>query len=191
MPFLAWFLNIDASRHRFKSSRQRPYWSVAYPLRTLCLNLPYSTKNNYYVIFGSYIFLEYPNSQKAFSMCEFAFLQLGKTFIYSGWINVFLYTDVKERWLVSNLSHVSCLGRRKLTLRVKFRKTGKYKMVGQAGLEPATPRLSSVCSNQLSYRPFILVKMVEVTGVEPMTFCLQSRRSTNWAKPPNWLAVIS
>ena len=26
-------------------------------------------------------------------------------------------------------------------------------MVGRAGLEPATPRLSSVCSNQLSYRP--------------------------------------
>ncbi len=28
-----------------------------------------------------------------------------------------------------------------------------HKMVGQAGLEPATPRLSSACSNQLSYRP--------------------------------------
>ena len=28
-------------------------------------------------------------------------------------------------------------------------------MVGQARLELATPRLSSVCSNQLSYRPFI------------------------------------
>ncbi len=28
-----------------------------------------------------------------------------------------------------------------------------WKMVGLAGLEPATPRLSSVCSNQLSYRP--------------------------------------
>ena len=27
------------------------------------------------------------------------------------------------------------------------------KMVGLAGFEPATPRLSSVCSNQLSYRP--------------------------------------
>ena len=27
------------------------------------------------------------------------------------------------------------------------------KMVGQARLELATPRLSSVCSNQLSYRP--------------------------------------
>ncbi len=27
------------------------------------------------------------------------------------------------------------------------------RMVGQAGLEPATPRLSIACSNQLSYRP--------------------------------------
>ena len=27
------------------------------------------------------------------------------------------------------------------------------RVVGQAGLEPATPRLSSACSNQLSYRP--------------------------------------
>ena len=27
------------------------------------------------------------------------------------------------------------------------------RMVGLAGFEPATPRLSSVCSNQLSYRP--------------------------------------
>ena len=30
------------------------------------------------------------------------------------------------------------------------------RMVGQAGLEPATPRLSSACSNQLSYRPVIV-----------------------------------
>jgi hypothetical protein len=28
--------------------------------------------------------------------------------------------------------------------------------VGQGGFEPPTPRLSSVCSNQLSYRPSIL-----------------------------------
>ena len=28
------------------------------------------------------------------------------------------------------------------------------KMVGLTGFEPVTPRLSSVCSNQLSYRPF-------------------------------------
>ena len=27
-------------------------------------------------------------------------------------------------------------------------------MVGLTGFEPVTPRLSSVCSNQLSYRPF-------------------------------------
>ena len=60
-------------------------------------------------------------------------------------------------------------------------------MVGLAGLEPATPRLSSVCSNQLSYRPsglpfipiFRVVLLVEACGFEPQTFCLQSRRSTN------------
>ena len=34
-------------------------------------------------------------------------------------------------------------------IRVSFRR-----VVGQAGLEPATPRLSSACSNQLSYKPF-------------------------------------
>ena len=49
-------------------------------------------------------------------------------------------------------------------------------MVGLIGLEPMTPALSRRCSNQLSYRP---AGMVEVTGFEPMTFCLQSRRSTN------------
>lgn len=27
-------------------------------------------------------------------------------------------------------------------------------MVGLTGLEPVTPRLSSVCSNQLSYKPY-------------------------------------
>ena len=30
-------------------------------------------------------------------------------------------------------------------------------MVGLTGLEPVTPRLSSVCSNQLSYRPRMAV----------------------------------
>ena len=69
-------------------------------------------------------------------------------------------------------------------------------MVGLIGLEPMTPALSRRCSNQLSYRPgcfpkFRLLsgvtpeardefwKMVEVNGFEPLTFCLQSRRSTN------------
>ena len=40
--------------------------------------------------------------------------------------------------------------RPKVVRRVVIR---ERRMVGQAGLEPATPRLSSVCSNQLSYRP--------------------------------------
>ena len=31
-------------------------------------------------------------------------------------------------------------------------------MVGLTGFEPVTPRLSSACSNQLSYRPFPLEK---------------------------------
>ena len=29
-------------------------------------------------------------------------------------------------------------------------------MVGLTGLEPVTPRLSSACSNQLSYRPLLV-----------------------------------
>ena len=55
---------------------------------------------------------------------------------------------------------------------------GKKEMVGQTGLEPVTPRLSSVCSNQLSYRP-LLDWVVEASGFEPLTLCLQSRCSTN------------
>ena len=31
-------------------------------------------------------------------------------------------------------------------------------LVGLAGFEPATPRLSSVCSNQLSYKPVTLAQ---------------------------------
>lgn len=40
--------------------------------------------------------------------------------------------------------------------------------MGLTGLEPVTPRLSSVCSNQLSYRPFwILPKaLVRFGGAE-------------------------
>jgi hypothetical protein len=49
-------------------------------------------------------------------------------------------------------------------------------MVGVAGFEPATLRLSSACSNQLSYTPGWLV---EAWGFEPQTYSLQSYRSTN------------
>lgn len=54
-------------------------------------------------------------------------------------------------------------------------------MVGLIGLEPMTLRLSSACSNQLSYRPDRVrsfVKM-EARGFEPLTSSLQSWRSTN------------
>ena len=71
-------------------------------------------------------------------------------------------------------------------------------MVGQSGLEPPTSRLSVVCSSQLSYWPvswwsvfcFSMLtshqeNMVEISGIEPLTSCLQGRRSPSWAKPPH------
>ena len=55
------------------------------------------------------------------------------------------------------------------------------RVVGLTGLEPVTLRLSSACSNQLSYRPqgFEFQKKVEAWGFEPQTYSLQSYRSTN------------
>lgn len=47
-------------------------------------------------------------------------------------------------------------------------------MVGLTRLELVTSPLSGVHSNQLSYRPLI---MVENSGIEPLTSCVQSRRS--------------
>lgn len=56
-------------------------------------------------------------------------------------------------------------------------------MVGVKGFELLTPRSQSECSTRLSYTPIVIVRyildVVESDGVEPTTFCLQSRRSTN------------
>ncbi len=53
-------------------------------------------------------------------------------------------------------------------------------MVGLTGLEPVTLRLSSACSNQLSYRPAMeTVNLVELRRFELLTYSLQSYRSTN------------
>ena len=83
-------------------------------------------------------------------------------------------------------------------------------MVGVTGLEPVTLRLSSACSNQLSYTPTLWAglpsrsserrqlaqfparlrfaparqlrserRLVELRGFEPLTYSLQSCRSTN------------
>ena len=63
-----------------------------------------------------------------------------------------------------------------------------FGVVGVTGLEPVTLRLSSACSNQLSYRPVTeksvspgcgLKGKVEARGFEPLTYSLQSYRSTN------------
>jgi hypothetical protein len=42
------------------------------------------------------------------------------------------------------------------TRRLCGKSTKVYKVVGLTGLEPVTPRLSSACSNQLSYRPMMI-----------------------------------
>ena len=91
-----------------------------------------------------------------------------------------------------------------------FRFALQNALVGSNGLEPSTSRLSGVCSNQLSYEPssrsstpFPIISaknigspvkgvikftskslLVEVSGIEPLTPCLQGRCSTSWAKPP-------
>ena len=66
-------------------------------------------------------------------------------------------------------------------------------MVGLTGVEPVTLRLSSACSNQLSYTPMMIFdfrfnepekrkakrKLVELRRLELLTYSLQSYRSTN------------
>ena len=64
-------------------------------------------------------------------------------------------------------------------------------MVGVTGFEPVTLRLSSACSNQLSYTPsaawpryrfrtvFDSENLVELRRFELLTYSLQSYRSTN------------
>ena len=64
-------------------------------------------------------------------------------------------------------------------------------VVGVTGFEPVTLRLSSACSNQLSYTPRALAResqtsnwkfkssLVELRRFELLTYSLQSYRSTN------------
>ena len=63
-------------------------------------------------------------------------------------------------------------------------------MVGVPGFEPGTLRLSSACSNQLSYTPpksdecqvssdEHRTELVELRRLELLTYSLQSYRSTN------------
>ena len=57
-------------------------------------------------------------------------------------------------------------------------KSEKFKVVGVTGVEPVTLRLSSACSNQLSYTPE-RYSLVELRRFELLTYSLQSYRSTN------------
>src|SRR6478609_10968159 len=72
-------------------------------------------------------------------------------------------------------------------------------MVGPDGLEPSTPRLSSACSNQLSYEPEIGESGDDLFQVQPIWW---SRRDSNSRpsackadalptelRPRNWSAI--
>jgi hypothetical protein len=90
---------------------------------------------------------------------------------------------------------------RLLALARRFQANEFIKVVGVTGFEPVTLRLSSACSNQLSYTPglgayalwrgwptvrrktpLLLVcerRLVELRRFELLTYSLQSYRSTN------------
>ena len=81
---------------------------------------------------------------------------------------------------------------RKFVLQVAPRRKALPGVVGVTGVEPVTLRLSSACSNQLSYTPILRwehtlhdaecnssPKLVELRRLELLTYSLQSYRSTN------------
>ena len=64
-------------------------------------------------------------------------------------------------------------------------------LVAAGGLEPSTYRVWTGRSKptglhrQLLYKVLLIsIKVVEPTGIEPATSCLQGRRSSRWAKAP-------
>ena len=70
--------------------------------------------------------------------------------------------------------------------RQPYRKSHVIEVVGVTGFEPVTLRLSSACSNQLSYTPLLEAQsvlwnpsLVELRRLELPTYSLQSYRSTN------------
>lgn len=79
-----------------------------------------------------------------------------------------------------------CSCQRTVTVKTKFevfspgvasREKSVEPVVGVRGFEPLTLRLSSACSNQLSYTPN--GELVELRRFELLTYSLQSYRSTN------------
>ena len=51
-------------------------------------------------------------------------------------------------------------------------------MVGLVGFEPTTPRLSSVCSNQLSYKPLRVCSQTTIFLIQINNLCEYSRNSS-------------
>src|SRR5437016_9135003 len=95
------------------------------------------------------------------------------------------YAVVKDRksWWSrsgSNRRHPACkAGALPAELRPRYFRRGTCSVVGLGRFELPTPRLSSVCSNQLSYRPLSL-------SLVPSSLCLSLKVSKNLRASP-WL----
>ena len=83
-------------------------------------------------------------------------------------------TSGADASLSSRLSNLVRIGRDNAHTALSSQIPQPDRMVGRGGLEPPTSRLSGVRSNHLSYRP---TSLVEPSGIEPLTLCLQSRCS--------------
>ena len=77
----------------------------------------------------------------------------------------YLCVDFKELnlalWAIALVRSI-----RKILLLSDLDLQSMLKMVGVTGFEPVTLRLSSACSNQLSYRPIIRSRFAQVGGAE-------------------------
>src|SRR5687768_3141382 len=107
---------------------------------------------------------------------------------------LYLCVVVKEHRVSPTYPKVFSPDRCSVQLRNSCYNSSVSEVVGLTGLEPVTPRLSSACSNQLSYKPDLIgsssktkcinkwplrVAVVELRRVELLTYSLQSYRSTN------------
>ncbi len=86
---------------------------------------------------------------------------------------LFLHVDVKER---TNRHHSHCFTSSENT----YFSEGKWWARQDLNLWPRAYQARALTN--WATGP---IELVEVTGFEPMTSCLQSRRSTNWAIPPD------
>ena len=143
----------------------------------MCLPLP-----------GAYRSLPRPSSScdaKASTVRPFALGRvLQKLSFRSHELGSVSFVETKHTCMSCILDFFRCQ-RAKIRCRTAFVSPSPFRvacMVGVTGVGPVTSSLSGTRSNQLSYTPSSVLSspsLVEAVGLEPATFGLQSRRSTN------------